>query len=237
VSPERVVLAPPEPWDEERLLAAARALPETLPRVEVGDAVGDLLVVAVESAPTDSLEITPRALPHGTRTVDLVVLVDAGASMAERWSAQHTRAQAAHEALAALLKAPPARVATVQVLAFAATLHDALPTTPARNASAPALPAPRGKARAGTALQLTLARIAATAQDRAREIVLVTDGPSEPALLVEAASRAGRLGVPVHVVVFAPAEDPTLREVARRSRGTIQRASLPLTIEFPEESS
>jgi hypothetical protein len=67
--------------------------------------------------------------------------------------------------------------------------------------------------------------------------VLLTDGPSETPRLLAAAERAGRLDIPIHVVVFAPQADDALREVARRSGGTLERATLPLAIEFPEESS
>ncbi len=229
VAPERVVLAPPSSWTDERLLDAARALPDALPAVEVGDVVGELLVVRVEPSPAPSIEVVPRNPPPPGARVDLSVLVDCGASMAERWSAEHTRAQAARAALEAFLAAKPARVASIHVHPFGASLAEAAPPSD--------LPAPKGKARAATALQALLGRLAAEPTLRAHAVMLLTDGPSEPDRLVAAAQRAGRLGIPVHVVVFAPKEDEVLAQVARASGGTIQRAALPLSIEFPEESS
>src|SRR5581483_11637715 len=133
---------------------AARALPDALPAVEVGDVVGELLVVRVEPSPAPSIEVVPRNPPPPGARVDLSVLVDCGASMAERWSAEHTRAQAARAALEAFLAAEPAPPSD--------------------------LPAPKGKARAATALQALLGRLAAEPTLRAHAVMLLTDGPSEP---------------------------------------------------------
>lgn len=235
--PSRIVLAPPEPWSEEKLLAAARALPEKVPDVHVGDAVGELLVVGVERAEKPVVEVVPRGVPRATRHIDVTVLLDIGASMGERWSAQHSREEAARESLQAFLRQAPARVATVRVLAFGSDVYEAVPRmTPVAIREVP--PAtPKGKARAGRALQRALEGIAAEPGSRAHAVLLLTDGPSEPAELRAAAERAGRLGIPVHVVVFAPQEHDDLARVASASGGTLQRAMLPLTIEFPEESS
>jgi hypothetical protein len=228
----RVVLAPPEPWSEDRLLAAARALPPVPFDLRVGEEIGGFLVVGVAPAESPSVDIVPRAPPRHTRELDVTVLLDCGESMATRFSAEHTRLQAAEAALVAFLRGTPKRIATVSVTTFAAHSREALPPMPPSVVRSFDVPKPAGRAMAADAIEAALAEGHGV---RARALILLTDGPSPEERLLDAARRAGRLGVPIHVVVFAPGDDEALAAVARESGGTIQRATLPLAIEFPEE--
>lgn len=235
----RVVLAPPQAWDEARLLDAARALPQTGPALRVGDELSGLVVLDVEPAPAaphrdTAFEIRPRPRPADAPQVDVALLVDVSESMSLAWSQDLTRAEAAHEALSSFLRRGGAGVATVTILAYARDARVLAGPSPPRAMEAPPLPKPSGPARAGAALDAALARLCAEARDdRLQVVLLLTDGlGGSEAEARAAADRAARLGIHVHVLAFAPEADPLLEEVAGRTRGSVQLATLPLTLDF-----
>lgn len=235
----RVVLAPPEAWDEARLMEAARRLPEKGGPLRPGDGFGDLVVLRVEpdapAAPdADTVfDIQPRPRPANAPLVDLAILLDASESMALPWSADLTRSDAAREALSSFLRTGGAGVGHVSVLAFARDARILAGPAPPRGLTDFEAPEPAGPARTGPAMDAALAHLSvASAPDRVQAILLLTDAAGEAGPALEAAERAGRLGVPIHALVFAPEADPLFEEMARRSRGSAQVAALPLTLDF-----
>src|SRR5688572_15744071 len=118
----RVRLAPPEHWDEARLLEAARDLAATQRPLRPGDDIGGLVVVGVEPEPGAAIaeatefEVLPRPREGATPSVEVAVLVDVSESMSLPWSADHTRSEAAREAVVSFLKRPGAAVSEVVVM-------------------------------------------------------------------------------------------------------------------------
>lgn len=235
----RVLLAPPEAWDEPRLLAAARAFPADAAPLRAGDELGGLVVLGVEPGPGAPLgkdtEVVIRAQPraNGAPRVDVAILLDTGASMAAPWDRAHDRLGAARACIQTFLASPGAGVEHVSLFEYAKECRRlAGPTRPA--GIAPVDPSrPRGASRTGPAIDAALAQLAAEASpDRAQAILLLTDGIGDFDALLAAATRAGRLRVPIHALVFAPEVDVAFEALARESRGSVQKATHPLTIEF-----
>ena len=240
----RVQLVPPDAWDEERLLAAARALVASEAPVRPGDDVGGLVVVGVEPTPGASLveatelEVLPRPRPASAPLVDLAVLVDHSESMGEPWSAELTRLDAVKEALRPFLARPGTGVGDVTLFGYARRPRRLAGPAPSASLSVDELPGPSGGSATGAAVNAALAHLAARATpERCQAILLLTDGAGEVAELLLAAERAKRLAVPVHVIVFAPEADEVFDEVARTSGGSVQLAMLPLDIEFVHEGA
>lgn len=240
----RVTLVPPEAWPEDKLLDAVRTLALPAGGVRVGDDVGGFVVVGVEPAPGAELEpatefeVRPAARAARAPVVDLCVLLDVSESMGEPWSASLSRIQAARKALDAFLARPQAGVGQVVVFEYARQARVAAGPAPLGEAKLGDVPAPRGPSHTATALDAALTRLAADAQTgRCQSILLLTDGAGEVAELRRAAVRAGRLHVPVHIIVFAPETDPVFDEAAQSSGGSVQRAALPLEIDFVHEGA
>lgn len=238
----RIQLVPPEPWGEEQLLHAARALTATGKPVRPGDAVGELVVVGVEPEPGATLaddtemEVVPSPRRADAPRVDVVVLLDTSESMGTPWDARHTRLSAAREALATFLRAPGAAVASLAVFEYAK--EPRLVAGPAEPSRVPAPPpsVPKGPAATARALNAALAHLAARAErDRCGVILLLTDGVGEVEELPATGERAARLRVPVHALVFAPEVDEAFDTLARPTNGTAQTATHPLTIEFEHQ--
>lgn len=236
----RVVLAPPEPWDDARILAAARTLALPSGAVLPGDDVGGLVVLRVEpesgavSDANTTLDVVARPRPR-EGPLHVALLLDASQSMATPWNAEHSRLDAAREALLAHLRAGGAGHSAVSLFTFAREARlVAGPFAPgALKRGGIDVPAPAGRARTANALNTALAHLAAQGHDGTQAIVLLSDGGAEPAATRQAAARAARLGIPIHVVAFAPQVDPLYEEVASASGGTAQRATLPLNFDIP----
>jgi hypothetical protein len=155
--------------------------------------------------------------------------------MALPWSAEHTRLEAARESLRSFLARPGGSVAEVAVFEYAKEPRlVAGPAAPETLALAPP-PKAKGRSATGAAINAALATLAAQGGARAQAILLLSDGVGEVAELLVAAQRAGRLRIPIHVLVFAPEVDEVFDEVAKASGGTVQRAALPLVIEFEHD--
>jgi secreted protein with Ig-like and vWFA domain len=164
--------------------------------------------------------------------VDVAVLLDVAESMGLPWGADLTRAEAAREALSSFL-AGGVGVGHVSVLTYARDARLVVPPTPQGALPAFDAPAPSGAARTGAALDAALTHLAAQGRpDRVQAILLLTDGAGDAKETHAAAARAARLGIPVHALVFAPEADPVLAEIAATTRGSMQVASLPLTLDF-----
>ncbi|HUR67917.1 MAG TPA: VWA domain-containing protein [Candidatus Thermoplasmatota archaeon] len=235
----RVQLVPPAAWDEDALVAAARGFAATGRPVRPGDAVGDLVVVAVEPQPGATLgdETEIHVLPTPPRPdatqVDVVVLLDVSESMATPWDAKHTRLDAARVALASFLQEPGGSVASVALFEYAKAARLAAGPAAPRELSLGDAPTPKGSSATAVALDAALAHLAGRlTPERAQVVFLFTDGVGEVADLLVAAQRASRLKVPVHSLVFAPEVDEVFDELAKASGGSFQQASYPLTIEF-----
>jgi hypothetical protein len=235
----RIQLVPPAAWDEAKLLDAARALSPQGDEVRPGDAMGELVVLRVEPQPGSSveeeteIEILPAPRAPDAPLVDLVVLVDVGASMQSPWDARHDRAAAARAALASFLQAPSATVASLTVYEYGKELRLVAGPAPPREIALDAPTRPKGPSRTGAAIDHALADLAERARpDRAQAVLLLTDGIGSVGELVAAAERAGRLSVPIHALVFAPDLDAAFEALAMSSRGSVQKATHPLTIEF-----
>ena len=235
----RVLLAPPAPWDETRLLEAARALPPSAGPLRPGDALGDLVVLGVEPAPgaapdaSTVFDLAPAPRPRAAPLVDVAVLLDVSESMGLPWSDDLTRSEAAREALSSFLAGGGAGVGQVSVLAFSREAR--LVAGPADHGSYATfrVPAPSGPARTGAALDAALAHLAGRGRpDRVQAVLLLSDGVGDAEEAMEAARRAARLGVPVHALVFAPEADPAFHDLSRATRGSAQVATLPLTVDF-----
>lgn len=240
----RVRLVPPEAWDEEKLLEAARGLPADPVALRPGDALGSLVVVGVEPAPgakvADATEIEILPAPRARRAplADLAILLDVSESMGDPWSAKLSRLDAAREAIASFLARPRPGVGDVTLLEYARDARVAAGPAPAASLRLPAASSPRGASRTATALDAALAHLAARGEPRRTQaIVLLTDGAGEAPQLRVAAQRAARLHVPVHVLVFAPEADEVFREVADATGGRVQRAAIPLDIDFIHEGA
>lgn len=238
----RVQLVPPGSWDEARLIEATRAVAATEKPVRPGDAVGDLVVVAVDPEPgatlcaTTEIEVVPEPRSSAAALVDVAILLDVSESMATAWSAQHTRLAAARESLTAFLKSPGPSIATVSIIEYAKGADLVAGPSPPAELTLEKTRAPAGRSATGTALNAALAHLAArSTPERAQVVFLLTDGVGEVPELRAAAERAARLRVPVHSLVFAPALDEIFHELAQVSHGSAQTASLPLTIEFVHE--
>lgn len=248
VAATRIVLVPPARWDEERLMAAIRTMPVPSGPVRPGDAVGDLIVVGVEPEPgaeavTQSVvEVKPAPRARSGRLLDLAILLDAGESMSQPWSARHTRWQAATEALQAFLKEPGAPLRLVTLFIYARATQLVAGPVASSEVKLPEL-TPRGRSQTGSALNAALAYLAEHAEGRTPQAVLIlSDGAGEQAELARAAERSARLGVPTHVLLFSPEEDEAFAQVAQRTGGTAQRATNPpsFTLQYeqpPEEPS
>lgn len=229
----RVVVCPPDRWDDERLLQAARELPTPTGSVRPGDAVGDLVVVAVEPEPgaeatrSTVVEISPQPRPVGGRTLDVAILLDASESMAQPWSAEHTRWSAAGQAMQSFLSSPGPHLRLVSLFIYARSAQ-LLAGPVASSKVAPPELTPRGRSMTGTGLNAALAYLAEHASSESQQAVLIlTDGAGEIPELERATERAIRLRVPVHVLSFSPGNDANLDKLARRTGGTCQRASNP----------
>jgi predicted RNA-binding Zn ribbon-like protein len=236
----RVVLVPPERWDEPRLADAARSLPRPRAPLRPGDAVGGLVVLGVAAgaalAPDAGTVFEVRAAPRAPAgPLHLAVLLDASESMALPWSAEYARIDAAREALTDSLRASGDRLGGATVFTFAREVRlVAGPLTPAGTRQVKLDPVKaRGPARTGDALDAALAHLAAQSDPPDQAILLLTDAPGDAKALAAAAERAARLRVPVHVVAFAPEVDPALRKLAESTGGTAQRATLPLGFDLP----
>lgn len=241
----RVVVVPPAAWDDERILAAARAIAAPAGPVHAGDDVGGLVVVGVEPAPgaqadartAIDIETTPRA--SRGRLLDVAILLDASESMGLPWSERHTRWAAACEALRSFLRAPGATLRLVSLFIYAREAHLVAGPVAASDVKLPEL-TPRGRALTGSALNTALAYLASNAAaDCEQCVLLLTDGAGEVAELERAAKRATRLRVPVHALVFSPEADAALARVAAATGGTAQVASSPPSFVLryvPEES-
>lgn len=239
----RVQLAPPGAWDEEQLLAAARAVVASGRPVHPGDALGDMIVVGVEPKPgaamLEDTEIVfvpspPRA---DADVVDIVVLLDTSESMALPWDAHHTRLEAARASLAAFLLSPGAAVASVALFEFAREPRLVAAPAPPGEIHLGAAPTPKGRCATAAALDAALVHVAARlTPERSNAIILLTDSVGEVADLLACAERAGRLRAPVHSLVFAPETDEVFEELSHLSGGSFQRATYPLTIEFEHRS-
>lgn len=238
----RVQLAPPGPWDEQKLLSAARALVVEEMPVRPGDDLGGLVVIGVDPSPGAAIaedtefEIMPRPRPAEGAKVDLLILLDVSESMETPWSAEHARLDAARESIAALLRSPGGGVATVAIMEYAKEPRlVAGPEVPAA-LTLPVGTKPKGRSATAAALNAALAHLAAHARPGfAQAIVLLTDGVAEVTELLVAAERAGRLRIPIHSIVFAPETDEVFDDLAKASGGTTQRASMPLVIEFEHQ--
>lgn len=236
----RVLLAPPEAWDEGRLVDAARAMPRPSGPVRAGDDVGGLVVLRVEpesargvdARTVFEVQAAPR-VPSGP--VHLAVLLDASESMGLPWSGGESRHAAAREALVDSLRASGGRLSGASVFVFAKEVRlVAGPLTPAGMQGALLEPLkPRGPARTAAALDAALAHLAAQPGPPEQAVLLLTDGPGDPAALAEAGARAARLRIPVHVVAFAPEVDEALHSLCKATGGAAQRATLPLGFDLP----
>lgn len=238
----RVVLVPPEAWDEDRIVKAARDLARPSSALRPGDEVGGLVVLRVEPgadlAPDASTVFEVRGGPRVTSgPVHLAVLLDASESMGLPWSADHTRLEAARESLLDSLRGARERLSGASIFVFAKDVR--LATGPL---TAEALPrvgleplTPKGPARTGAALDAALAHLAGQSEPPEQAVLLLTDGPG--AGLAPAAARAARLRIPIHVVTFAPTLDPELARVASTTGGLAQQASLPLGFDLPPRSA
>lgn len=240
----RVLLVPPEAWAEEKLLDAARNLAPLTAVVRPGDELGGFVVVGVEPepgskvAPATELEIRPDPRAARGAVVDLAVLLDVSESMGDPWSGELSRIEAARKALDAFLARPQKGVGHVTVLEYSRAARVVAGPAPLGEAKLGDVPATRGASHTATALDGALARLAADARsDRCQSLLVLTDGAGEVSELRLAAKRAGRLQVPVHVIVFAPETDPVFDEVAQASGGSVQRAALPLEIDFVHEGA
>lgn len=229
----RIVVVPPERWDEERLLAAARTLTAPDGPVRPGDDVGGLVVVRVEPEPGATasartpVEVDPTPRPVGGRTLDVVVLLDASESMGQPWSPKHTRWSGACEALRAFLADPGHHLRLVSLFIYARNAQLIAGPVASSDVKIPEL-TPRGRSMTGTALNATLAYLAENASPESQQSVLIlSDGAGETQELERAAARAARLRVPVHALVFAPADDTTFQHVAHATGGSAQRATMP----------
>ena len=207
-----------------------------------GDALGELVVLRVEPRPGSSieegteLEILPTARSPNAARVDLALMLDVGASMGTPWDARLDRIGAARAALASFLASAPASVATVALYEYGRELRRVGGPAPPGEIALDAATRPKGPSRTGPAIDEVLAELAErAAPDRAQAILLLTDGLGSVGELVAAAERAGRLSVPIHALVFAPELDAAFEALAMSSRGSVQQASHPLTIEFVHE--
>lgn len=238
----RVQLVPPGPWDEAQLVAAARAYAATGRPVRPGDAVGELIVIAVEPAPgatllaeTEVVVLPTPPVAKGT-TVDMVILLDVSESMGLPWDAKHTRLAAARASLESFLEKPGPSVAMLTLIEYAKQARVVSGPAAPREIRLHAAPTPKGGSATATALDAALAHLTARlVPDRSQVIMLLTDGVGEVTDLLAAAERAGRLKIPVHALVFAPDVDELFEELAKASGGSFQRAGYPLTIEFEHE--
>lgn len=235
----KVQLAPPADWNEHLLLAAVRAYAPAGQPVRPGDAVGELVVLAVEPAPgaalTDQTEVVVGTRPPrgDGATVDVIALLDVSESMGIPWDAKHTRLQAARASLEAFLEGPGPAVASVAIVEYAKEPRLVDGPAPASVVRLGDAPTPKGPSHTARALDFALAQLAARRDvERAQVVFLLTDGVGEPDELQAAVARAARLKVPVHAVVFAPEVDAFFGEIARGTNGSHQRAGYPLTIEF-----
>lgn len=239
----RIRLIPPEVWDEARLADAARRMPEKAGPLTPGDSLAGFVVVGVEpalgSAANDATVIeilpTPRATSAGQ--VDLAVLIDVGESMDLAWSAELKRAEAARESLAGFLGKSATGVADVIVYAYGKEARIVAGPLPHAQMKAFDVPRAGGRARTGHAIDTALAHLAARARpDRVQAILLLADSVGGEDEFHEAVARAANLRIPIHTVVYAPATDALFEEAARLTNGSVQRASLPLVIEFTHEA-
>lgn len=223
---------------------AARGLKPTRDALRPGDELGGLVVVRVEpGAPMAAdartafeLLATPRG---GTGAPHLAVLLDVSESMGLPWSAQWTRLEAARDALLDHFQTSAPNLSGATVMTFAKELR--VVAGPAPSASIPSLKVeavkPRGSARTASAMDAALAHLAAQSEAGPQAILLLTDAGGDPKALALSATRAARLRVPVHVVVFAPEVDASLRALAETSGGSVQKATLPLGFDLPLRST
>lgn len=235
----RVVLIPPEAWDEARLLDAARQLaPGTAP-LRPGDEVAGLIVTRVEpesgSAPDarTTLEISPRPRPrHGA--LHLIALLDLSESMGTPWDQGRKRFEAAREALLTHIRSAGQAHASVTLITYAKTPRLAAgPFHPSALAKGTIdLGEPAGASRPAAALNAALEHAAAQESSGPQTIAWLTDGPAEVSELRLAAQRAARLGVAIHIVTFAPEADPVLGEVAQATGGSVHVAGIPLDFDI-----
>lgn len=240
----RVVLVPPDAWDEEKLLATARSFEPPTGEIRPGDDAGGLVVLRVEpesgSVPDDDTvfeivsEPRPRAGP-----LHVAILVDVAESMALPWSADRTRLEAAKEALLAHLRDAGAGHGAVTLFTYAREPRlVAGPFQPsALKRGDIDLPKPEGKARTGPAIDAALVHLAAQSHLGPQALVLLTDGAGDERATLVSAARAARLHIPIHSVVFAPQADAVLHEAARATGGTTQTAALPLTFDVPRRTT
>jgi Mg-chelatase subunit ChlD len=238
----RVQVVPPGPWDEAKLVAAARAFQATGRPVRPGDAVGDLIVIAVEPAPGATLlaETEVVVLPTPTvangASVDMVILLDVSESMGLPWDAKHMRLQAARASLESFLENPGPSVATLTLIEYAKEARVVAGPAAPGMIKLHASPTPKGRSATATALDAALAHLTSRlVPDRSQVIMLLTDGVGEVTDLLGAAERAGRLKIPVHSLVYAPEVDELFEELAKATGGSFQRAGYPLVIEFEHE--
>jgi len=239
----RVRLAPQEARSEDQLVQAVRDLPTSTPALRPGDAVGDLVVLAVEPQaglaidPSTQIDITPTPRPLTGATVHLTLVIDTAASMALPWGSGKTRLEAAATVAQSVLGRVVPGLARVSLVRFAKDTDVLAGPVAPIDVKLPSLAA-KGSSRLGKALDDVLAHLTSdTLPEQAQAIILLTDSGSEPSAVEAAAARAARLHVPVHIVVFAPEIDPLLETLATASGGSAQVATLPLELDFVHEDA
>lgn len=237
----RVQLVPPGPWDEEKLLAAAREYAASGKPVRPGDALGELIIVSVDPAPGATLteetevEILPTPPKIDSAQAEVVILIDVSESMGLPWDGMHTRLQAARTSVASFLDKPGTSVRNVTLFEYAKEPRLLAGPSPASSIRLHEAPVPKGGSATAKALNAALAQVAASTPTHTHVIFLLTDGVGEVADLLVASERAGRLKVPIHSIVFAPEVDEIFEELAHISGGSFQRAGHPLSIEFEHQ--
>lgn len=231
-----MTLAPTASADEAALTEAAMVLPDELDgrAVVIGQEVlagrTSFLVtgtdppgrVSVSSKATE-LALAPRPLSGERRLVfDVLFLVDAS------WSMGRARADAPvpfslvpdaidefvrqggdlvrHAALATFTREPALLTAWAPLAAL--------------DVKALAGAKPRGRSDLARAIDFALGALAEGADARNRHaVVLFTDDPGDESAVEEAAKRASRVGVHLHVVDLGESHSARLRDVARATRG------------------
>ncbi len=228
----RIVLAPPESWDEARMMDAARDLPTPDGPLIPGDEIGGFVVIRVEPTPGSKADAATAVdvEPYAARTGDayhVAIVIDAAASMVTPWTDDITRADAARWAVATFLTQAHDVVATATTYAFSSDLRVLQGPDAPGELDAPTRDEtmPGGPSRLSGALNTVLARLASRTEPAA--ILLLSDAAADEQRLAETAARAERLGIPIHVLGLAPEADPALEALARGTGGIFRNALVP----------
>lgn len=235
----RVQLVPAARMSEDELMAAARALDPPRKPIRPGDALGPLVVVAVDPAPGSAAgkdtewEIAPEPRRRDAPMVDVAILLDVSESMGLPWDEKHARLEAALVSLSSFPGSGGATTADVSVYHYAKHAQLRAGPSPAREIKMIPTAAPKGRSDTGAALDAALAGLASrTRADRSQVVLLLTDGIGNVDGLRAAGERAKHLQVPVHCLVFAPEVDAEFDALAATTGGSVQAAAHPLTLEF-----